>query len=92
MNSVKAKIVASWQAVVRDPIVPFGVVSFLLLIALAIAPLKDHFSEWRHYQQQYVRLIRSRGDAVTLQRHFEGAFIKFGCPRWASWIVAKPVI
>ncbi len=81
MNSLKAKIVASWKAVVRDPIIPFGVVSLLLLIALAIAPLKDHFSEWRNYQHQYVRMIRTRGDAVTLQRHFQGGIRQIWLPK-----------
>jgi mono/diheme cytochrome c family protein len=53
-----------------DPVRAFGVVSLLLLIFLAIAPAKNHFSEWRHYQKQFLTLIGSRGDAVTLQRHF----------------------
>jgi len=29
----------------------FGTVSLLLLIALAVAPAKNHFNEWRHYQR-----------------------------------------
>ena len=64
-----------------DPIRAFGVVSLLLLISLAIAPAKNHFSEWRHYQNQYLTLIRGRGDAVTLQRHFATvASSRSGCP------------
>ena len=55
-----------------DPVRAFGVVSLLLLLSLAIAPAKNHFSEWRHYQKQYLKLIRGRGDAVSLQRHFQG--------------------
>jgi cytochrome c1 len=49
----------------------FGVVSVALLIALAIAPAKDHFSEWRGYQRGYLSLIRDRGDAVSLRRRFQ---------------------
>ncbi|MGH9523311.1 MAG: c-type cytochrome [Terriglobales bacterium] len=49
----------------------FGIVSVVFLVSLAIAPAKNHFSDWRHYQNQYVQLIRTRADAVTLQRHFE---------------------
>ncbi|MGA7341434.1 MAG: c-type cytochrome [Terracidiphilus sp.] len=64
----------------RDPIRLFGVVSLLLLIFLAIAPAKNHFSEWRHYQQQYLKLIRNRGDAVTLQRHFQGGIRQIWLP------------
>ena len=34
-------------------------------------PAKNHFREWRQYQNGYLRLIRQRGDAVTLQRRFQ---------------------
>jgi mono/diheme cytochrome c family protein len=64
------KIRLSWRALFRDPIRPFGVASLFLLMALAIAPAKDHFSEWRHYQNGYLRFIHDRSDAGTLQRHF----------------------
>jgi mono/diheme cytochrome c family protein len=80
MQSMKAKFVSFWRALFRDPVLSFGVVSLLLLLALAIAPAKDHFSEWRHYQQQYLRLIRDRGDAVTLQRHFQGGIRQIWLP------------
>jgi mono/diheme cytochrome c family protein len=60
-----------WQRLFGDPIRAFGVVSALLLVLLAIAPAKNYFSEWRHYQNGYLRMIRTRGDAVTLQRHFQ---------------------
>lgn len=49
----------------------FGSVSVVLLFSLAIAPAKDFFSEWRKYQNDYVKLVRTRADAVTLQRHIE---------------------
>ena len=62
---------SAWQKLFRDPTRAFGVVSALLLVLLAIAPAKNYFSEWRHYQSGYLRLIRGRGDAVTLQRHFQ---------------------
>ncbi len=60
-----------WQRLFGDPTRAFGVVSLVLLLSLAIAPAKDHFSEWRHYQNAYTRLIRGRADAVTLQKHLE---------------------
>jgi mono/diheme cytochrome c family protein len=60
-----------WQKLFGDSTRAFGVVSAILLLLLAIAPAKNFFSEWRHYQHGYLQLIRSRGDAVTLQRHFE---------------------
>lgn len=49
----------------------FGVVSLVFVVSLAIAPAKNHFSEWRHYQHEYVRLIRGRADAVTLEKRME---------------------
>src|SRR5208337_4757906 len=58
----------------------FGVVSLLLLISLAIAPAKNYFSEWRHYQKRYLTLIRSRGDAITLQRHFHDGIQQIWLP------------
>ena len=61
-----------WTKLFGDPLRAFGVVSVVLLVLLAIAPAKNFFSEWRHYQKGYLRMIRTRGDAVTLQRHFQG--------------------
>jgi len=69
-----------WQSLFGDPVRAFGVVSLLLLIFLAIAPAKNHLSEWRHYQQQYLTLIRGRGDAVTLQRHLQGGIQQIWLP------------
>jgi mono/diheme cytochrome c family protein len=51
-----------------DPARAFAVVSVVFLLSLAMAPAKDYFSQWRHYQHQYQYLIRGRADAVTLQR------------------------
>jgi mono/diheme cytochrome c family protein len=45
--------------------------SLLLLILLAVAPAKNYFADWRRYQRGYEHLIRTRSDAITLQRHFE---------------------
>jgi len=80
MQSIKAQFISLWRAWFRDPIRPFGVVSVLLLLALAVAPAKDHFSEWHSYQKQYLRLILDRGDAVTLQRHFRGGIQQIWLP------------
>ena len=49
----------------------FASVSVLLAIVAAIAPTKDFFSQWRHYQKQYLQLIRTRPDADRLQRRFQ---------------------
>lgn len=80
MQSSNPQPSSLWQKFFGDPIRAFGVVSLLLLISLAIAPAKNHYSEWRHYQKQYLKMIRGRGDAVTLQRHFEGGFRQIWLP------------
>ena len=69
---LKNRLVSLWQHWFGDSIRAFGIVSLVFLISLAIAPAKNYFSEWRHYQKQYLRIIRGRGEAVTLQRHFQG--------------------
>jgi len=63
-----------------DPARAFGWMSVVLLAMLAIAPAKDHFSEWRHYQKGYLKLIRARADALTLQRHFSPGFQQIWLP------------
>jgi mono/diheme cytochrome c family protein len=70
-----------WRTLFGHPVRAFGVVSLLLLILLAIAPAKNHFSEWHHYQKQYLALVRTRGDAVTLQRHFHDGIQQIWLPQ-----------
>jgi mono/diheme cytochrome c family protein len=70
-----------WQTLFGHPVRAFGVVSLLLLISLAIAPAKNYFSEWRHYQKAYLALVRTRGDAVTLQRHFRDGIQQIWLPQ-----------
>jgi mono/diheme cytochrome c family protein len=69
---MKAKFISVCRYLFGDSMRAFGVVSLLLLISLAIAPAKNHFSQWRHYQKDYLKMVRGRGDAITLQRHFQG--------------------
>ena len=61
----------SWRGLFRDPVRLFGILSVVLVALLAIAPAKDHFSQWHRYQNAYLRLIRNRRDAVVLERHFD---------------------
>jgi mono/diheme cytochrome c family protein len=68
------------QKLFGDSVRAFGVVSFVFLASLAIAPAKNHFSEWRHYQHGYKKMIANRSDAVTLQRHFEGGIQQIWLP------------
>ena len=80
MQSSRNTLSSLWQTLFGDPIRAFGVVSLLLLISLAIAPAKNHFSDWRHYQKQYLTLIRSRGEAIALQRHFKDGIQQIWLP------------
>ncbi len=69
-----------WQKLFGDSVRAFGVVSVVFLCSIAIAPAKNYFSEWRHYQHGYLRMIRNRSDANTLQRHFEGGIQQIWLP------------
>ena len=71
MQPIRKYLSSVWQALFGDPVRAFGVVSLILLLALAIAPAKEHFSQWHSYQRKYLGLIRDRGDAISLRRRFE---------------------
>ena len=49
----------------------FGTTSVVLLLLLAVAPAKNHFSQWRHYQKGYLRFVSTRAEGVTLAKHFQ---------------------
>ncbi len=69
-----------WQKLFGDSVRAFGVVSLIFLVSLAIAPAKNFFSEWRHYQHGYLKMIRNRSEANTLQRHFKGGIEQIWLP------------
>jgi cytochrome c1 len=77
---MKEKLKSLWQTLFGDSVRAFGVVSLVFLASLAIAPAKNFFSEWRHYQNGYLRMIRNRSDAITLQRHFQGGIQQIWLP------------
>ena len=70
MQFIRKILSSAWQTLFGDPVRAFGVVSLGLLLALAIAPAKEHFSQWHSYQRKYLTLIRDRGDAISLRRRF----------------------
>ena len=70
MQFIRKVLSSAWQTLFGDPVRAFGVVSLGLLLALAIAPAKEHFSQWHSYQRKYLTLIRDRGDATSLRRRF----------------------
>ena len=77
---MKEKFKSLWQSLFGDSVRAFGTMSLVFLVSLAIAPAKNFFSEWRHYQHGYLGLIRNRSDASTLQRHFEGGIQQIWLP------------
>jgi mono/diheme cytochrome c family protein len=74
------KLKSLWRFFFGDSARAFGSMSLILLALLAISPAKDHFSQWRHYQKQYLHLIRGRADAVTLERHYQGGIQQIWIP------------
>ena len=68
--SLNNKSVPVWRFLVGTAPRRFASVSILLAVVAAIAPTKDLFSQWRHYQRRYAKLIRTRPDAARLQRRF----------------------
>ena len=80
MEPLNDKPASLWHKLFGDPIRAFGVVSLVFLGSLAIAPAKSYFSQWRHYQNQYLSLIKGRGEAVTLRRHFQDGIQQIWLP------------
>ena len=46
--------------------VAFAVSSVVFLTVLAVSPVKDYLSEWRHYQKGFAKFAESRPDTKTL--------------------------
>ncbi len=69
-----------WRRMFGDSVRAFGVVSLIFLASMAIAPSKNFFSEWRHYQRGYQGVIRNRSEANTLRRHFQGGIQQIWLP------------
>jgi mono/diheme cytochrome c family protein len=77
---MKEKLRSLWQKLFGDSVRAFGVVSLVFLASMAIAPAKNFFSEWRHYQRGYLSTIRNRSEANTLRRHFQGGIQQVWLP------------
>ena len=78
--SLPKRVRSAWQYLFGDAASAFGTLSAVLLIVLAIVPAKDYFREWLGYQKQYLRLIRGRGDATSLNRRFQGGLQQIWMP------------
>jgi len=53
-------------------IATFSVVSLALLVSLAIAPAKNYFSDWRHYQKAYLDLAAKRQSGTLVKSFHAG--------------------
>ena len=82
--SLGEKIRSLRRKLFGDPARAFGSMSLVLLAMLAIAPAKNFFSEWRHYQKGYLKLVRTRADALTLERHFSPGFKQIWLPEMGA--------
>jgi len=63
-----------------DPPRRFAWASLVLATVVTVAPTQDMFSEWRHYQRTYLKLVRGREDAAVLRRRFEGGIHQIWIP------------
>lgn len=70
----------TWHFFVGTPARRFAFVSILLAIVASIAPTKNLFSEWRHYQRQYRHMIAQRADAARLQLRFQSGIQQIWIP------------
>jgi len=70
--NLRQRLTAVRQLLFGDSARAFGTLSLVLLLLLTIVPAKDYFRQWRGYQNQYLRLLRGRGDATSLTRRFQG--------------------
>lgn len=77
-----AERISEWlrRNLLASPVHRFAWASLLLLIALAVAPTKDFFSEWRQYQRKYREFISTRSDHDILQHHFTAGIQQIWLP------------
>ena len=61
-------------------LITFGIVSAALLVSLAIAPAKNYFSDWRHYQKSYLKIASDR-QSGTLARSFHVGLRQIWIPK-----------
>ncbi len=69
------------QTLFGDSARAFGTLGVILLLSLAVVPLRDQLREWSHYQKQYLKLIAGRADAVALRRRFESGIHQIYIPK-----------
>ncbi|HWX55553.1 MAG TPA: c-type cytochrome [Verrucomicrobiae bacterium] len=63
-----------------DPARRFAWTSVILTISLAIAPTKEFFTDWRHYQREFVKLVRGRTDGAAIEHRMESGIHQIWIP------------
>ncbi len=58
----------------------FAISSVGFLLVLAIAPLRDLLSEWRHYKREYVRFAENRPDTKNLLADYDSGIDQIWLP------------
>jgi mono/diheme cytochrome c family protein len=71
------------RIVFSNPARRFAWISLVLTVSLAIAPTKEFFNQWRHYQRQFLNLVRGRPDSAALQHRFESGIHQTWIPEMA---------
>ncbi len=69
--TVRRKLTSAWQFLFADSGRAFGTLAVVLVLCLAVVPVKHHFREWARYQAGYLRLIRHRSDNAGLERRLQ---------------------
>ena len=77
---MKQKLTSLWHKLFGDSVRAFGVVSVVFLFSIAIAPAKNHFSEWRHYQHAIFILFATAAMPTHCSGISRAAFNRYGCP------------
>lgn len=78
--SLQTKVKSILSFFAGTPARRFASVSVLLAVVSAIAPTRDLFSEWRHYQREYRQLIAQRSDAARLEKRLQGGIQQIWIP------------
>ena len=67
----RRKLASAWRFLFAESGRAFGTLAVVLVLCLAVVPVKHHFREWARYQAGYLRLVRHHSDNAALERRFQ---------------------
>jgi mono/diheme cytochrome c family protein len=67
----RRKLARVWRFLFAESGRAFGTLAVVLVLCLAVVPVKHHFREWARYQAGYLRLVRHHSDNAALERRFQ---------------------